>query len=229
MNGRLTKAKLSGIIEAVLFERMTALKRLMCILSALCLLFSLSAVVSADEATLDVSQIPVIEDKEFPLAVDSILMDEAVIADVERLTGDEVRYVIDSQKEALDAAKDPLVTVPPQIITKFPALKFQTKVQCSNDYVYATSTSRGVTSQWMFYTDGRVEKKVSYNYEEVTDTVERLTYIVRNDNNEGLYKSSEDNPEEVPVINISDMLFGMAIAVVLMMLVTVIVRKVRKE
>ncbi len=205
------------------------MKRLLCIVSAICLLLLWQTSVVADEVIADASQIPVVQDKEFPLTVDSILMDKAYITDAERLTGDEVQYVIDSLKEELDAAEDPLVTVPPQIITKFPALKFQTKVQCSVDYVYATSTSRGVTSQWMFHTDGRVEKKVSYNYEEVTDTVERLTYIVRNDNNEGLYKSCEDNPEEVPVINISDMLFGMAIAVVLMMLVAVIVRKIRKE
>ena len=169
------------------------------------------------------------ETAEFPSAVEDILAREADIAESERIPPNLIHLVIDSCQEALAEEDDVLVAVDTDTVLKVDVLKSCATVECTADYVYATASKRGVKYEWMYYWDGRVHKTVSYDYEERTVRFETYTYSIANDNNETYVKTRIPCEQDEAAVDVSDMFFGMAIAVVLCMTVTVIVRSIRAK
>ncbi len=196
---------------------------------ALCVLipavFCMSA--SAQTAT-SAEEIPVAVDEEFPAAVTTVLLDKAYIAGTERLTTANVQAIIDSCAEELAKGDTSLVPVPTETVLKHPTLKTRATVECSADYVYSTYFNQGVKYEWMYYPDGRVQKTVSYDYEERSSEFKTYTYTIVNDDNQSLAKSRLEVEEFEYRIHMGDFLFGMATAVLLMMIAVVIVRAIKK-
>lgn len=189
--------------------------------------------IAAEETTVAPSSskdipITVDIDEDFPAAVENIVTKNAFIANGERIPVKDIQMVIDSCREALAQSDNVLVRVDTQIVQKVDVLKMRGTVECTAEYVYTTSVRQGVKYEWMYYPDGRVEKTVSYDYEERATDFAVFTYKVRNINNESLEKSRIEVAEEEFQIDVTDMLFGMAIAVVLMMIAVVIVRAIKK-
>ncbi len=169
------------------------------------------------------------EAAEFPSAVEDILSREANIHESERIPANLIHLVIDSCQEELAKGEKALVAVDTETVLKVDALKSCATVECTAEYVYATAFKRDVKLEWMYYLDGRVRKTVSYDYEERTARFETYTYAIQNDNNEIFTKTRVKCDAETGAIDVSDMFFGMAIAVVLCMVVTVTVRAVRAK
>ncbi len=180
------------------------------------------------QAPTSYRDIPVTVQEDFPAAVDNIVTKNAFIANSERIDVADIQMVIDSCADALGAEENTLVRVDTQVVLKVEVLKQRGTVECGADYVYTTSSRGGVKYEWMYFADGRIEKTVSYDYEERTADFELYTYKARNINNESIEKYRIKAETEEFQIDIPDMLFGMAIAVVLMMIAVVIVRAIKK-
>ena len=185
----------------------------------------MSAAVSAQEIT-SVNDIPVAVRQEMPKAVEDLLCKAVWIKDTERLSEKEIRFAIDSCTEQL--AKNAIVKVSTETIKKLPPLRFCSTVEVSTDYVYATDYSLGVKTEWMYYLDGTVQKTVSCEYEERTSAFKPYTYSIVNDNNTSLEQYRVEIKESRFTFHLQDFLFGMAAAVLLMMIGVIIVRAVKK-
>jgi len=184
--------------------------------------------VSVSAAPSSASEIPVTAEAEFPAAVTEILLDKVFISGAERLTTANVQSIIDSCAEDLQNSGKTLVAVPTAVVMKHPTLKTRATVECSADFVYTTYFNQGVKYEWMYYPDGRVQKTVSYDYEERSSEFKTYTYTVVNDDNQSLQKSRLEVEEKEYGIHMGDFLFGMAIAVLLMMIGVLIVRAIKK-
>ncbi len=198
-----------------------------CILIGIWMLGGMMTVSAEAPATTTMSVVE--ETAEFPSAVDDILLREANIKESERIPVGQLMLVIDSCEEALAGEEATLVPVESSTVIKVPVLKACATVECTSEFVYATSFKRGVKYEWIYYTDGRVKKTVSYDYEERTMRFETYTYSIVNNNNESMTKVRIKAEQEDVGIDTSDMLFGMAIAVVLCMAVTVVMRAIRSK
>lgn len=203
------------------------MKRICAIL--LCVLLLASACVSVSAQTnASADQIPVIVDEEFPAAVTAVLLDKAYIEGTERLTTANVQAIIDSCAEELAKEEAALVPVATETVLKHPTLKTRATVECTAEYVYSTYYNQGVKYEWIYDLDGRVQKTVSYEYEERTSEFKTYTYTIVNDDNQSLQKSRVEVEELEYHIHMGDFLFGMATAVLLMMIAVVIVRAIKK-
>lgn len=185
-------------------------------------------VTASAETYTSASEIPVAVDAEFPAAVTTVLLDKAYIDGTERLTTANVQAIIDSCAEELAKEEAALVPVATETVLKHPTLKMRATVECSSDYVYTTYFNQGVKYEWMYYLDGRVQKTVSYDYEERSSEFKTYTYTVVNEDNQSLFKSRLEIEEFEYKIHMGDFLFGMATAVLLMMIAVVIVRAIKK-
>lgn len=215
------------------------MKRVLAVfVAALMLVVGYTLPLSAEETTTETAtettapasseDIPVTVDEDFPAAVENIVTKNALITNAERIPVKDVQMVIDSCADALATAENVLVPVDTQTVLKVDVLKLRGTVECTAEYVYTTSVRQGVKYEWMYFADGRVEKTVSYDYEERASDFAVFTYKVRNINNETLEKTRVEVAEEEFQIDITDMLFGMAIAVVLMMIAVIIIRAIKK-
>ncbi len=201
------------------------MKRLFVLLPCvLCLLLSLPAAASPTTAT----DIPVTAEAAFPAAVTEILLDKAFIGSTERLTAANVQAIIDSCQDQFSANDEAFAVVPTETVLQYPALKSCGTVECSRDFVYTTSYKQGVAYEWAFYPDGTVKKVVSCIYDERTSEFKTFRYSIVNDNNQSLQKSRVELYEVEQSLHTGDFLFGMAVAVLLMMIAVVIVRAIKK-
>ncbi len=191
----------------------------------LCLLMLAGACVSV---TAQADSIPVAVDEEFPAAVTEILLDKAYISGTERLTTANVKAIIDSCADELAKEETALVPVSTETVMKYPTLKTRATVECSSEFVYTTYFNQGVKYEWMYFLDGRVQKTVSYDYEERSSEFKTYTYTIVNDDNQMLSKSRLEVAEFEYHIHMGDFLFGMACAVLLMMIGVVVVRAIKK-
>ncbi len=190
--------------------------------------FLLCMVLMMTGLSVSAQEIPVTVEAEFPAAVTEILLDKAFISGTERLTTANVQAIIDSCADALSTADTALVPVLTETVLKHPALKTCATVECSPEFVYTTRFQQGVKYEWMYYPDGRVQKTVSYDYEERSSEFKTYTYTVVNDDNQSLQKSRLEIEEFEYSLHMGDFLFGMAMAVLLMMIAVVIVRAIKK-
>ena len=190
------------------------------------LMMAVGLTVSA--APSSAGEIPVTAEAEFPAAVTEILLDKVFISGTERLTTANVQKIMDGCVEELQNSGDALVPVPTDIVMKHPALKTCATVECSSEFVYTTYFNQGIKYEWMYYPDGRVQKTVSYDYEERSSEFKTYTYTIVNDDNQSLQKSRLEVMEKEYSIHMGDFLFGMAMAVLLMMVGVLIVRAVKK-
>ena len=188
----------------------------------------LCIVLAATPLLASAQEIPVTVEEEFPAAVTEILLDKATISGTERLTTANVQSIIDSCSEALSAEDVALVPVPTETVLKHSTLKTRATVECSSEFVYTTYVNQGVKYEWMYYPDGRVQKTVSMEYEERSSEFKTYTYTIVNDDNQSLQKSRMEVGETEYSIHMGDFLFGMAMAVLLMMIAVVIVRAIKK-
>ena len=188
----------------------------------------LCAILLATPLFVSAQEIHVTIDEEFPAAVTDILLDKAFISGTERLTTANVQTIIDSCSEALSAEEAALVSVPTETVLKHPTLKTRATVECSSEFVYTTYFNQGVKYEWMYYPDGRVQKTVSMEYEERSSEFKTYTYTIVNDDNQSLQKSRLEVSETEYSIHMGDFLFGMAMAVLLMMIAVVIIRAIKK-
>ena len=173
-------------------------------------------------------EIPVAVEAEFPAAVTEILLDKAVISSTERLTTANVQAIMESCTDALAQADTSLVPVSTEIVLKHPTLKTRATVECSSEFVYTTYFNQGVKYEWVYYPDGRVQKTVSMDYEERSSEFKTFTYTIVNDDNQHLQKSRLEVTETIQSLHMGDFLFGMAMAVLLMMIAVVVVRAIKK-
>ncbi len=195
----------------------------------LALLFGMLLVISTTaQEEPKAEDIPVAVEAEFPAAVEMILLDEAVIAPDERVAVKAVESLVDSCEKALSADDTSLVTVNTDLVLKIPALKKCSTVECTKDYVYATLFDKGITYEWLYFLDGKVQKNVSYDYEERTADFAMFKYTIVNHDNQSLEKSRMEIELREASIDVADFLFGMAIAFLLMMIAVVIVRMIKR-
>ena len=188
----------------------------------------LGAILMLMSVSVSAQDIPVTVEAPFPVAVTEILLDKAYISGAERLTTANVQAIIDSCQDQFSVNDDAFAIVPTETVLKHPSLKSCATVECSQDFVYTTSYKQGVEYEWCYYTDGTVKKVVSYIYEERTSEFKTFRYSILNEDNQSLQKSRVELYETDAGIHMGDFLFGMAMAVLLMMIAVVIVRAIKK-
>ena len=155
-----------------------------CVMTILTTLFSVNVfAASVNIGETKVSNIPIIEQKNFPNTVENILMNKAVITGDEYIGSDIVNKVISSnvkerQTQLSDTKETIVENVDASIVNKTFRLD---EIYCTKDYVYACSYDNDVFAQYLFFPDGTVRKCVSYNYNDII-------YVVINNNNASIEK-----------------------------------------
>jgi len=202
------------------------MKRVLLFGIAVLLLIGMTLATSSAQEVSSASDIPVTLREDFPKAVEDMLLKAVFIKNTERLSEKEIRFAIDSCAEALSEKE--IVKVSAETIDKLPPLRFCSSVEVTAEYVYATDYSSGIKTEWLYYPDGRVQKTASCEYEERTAEFKPYTYSVVNENNTELKQYRVEIKESRFTFHVEDFLFGMATAVLLMMIVVLIVRAVKK-
>lgn len=133
-----------------------------------------------------VAEISIITDDEFPVPVEQMLMEAAIIDSSERVSIAEVNSMTNAVNVL--AMDDPveemyrLTEINPDE-SGIKALELCDAMYSSPYYLYATKYENGILYQWMYFTDGSVSKNVSCDYD-------GITYCVSNDNNLSLNKGN---------------------------------------
>lgn len=132
------------------------------------------------------SIVSIIEDDEFPFAVEQMLMEAAIIDNSEKISIGQVNNMIDAVNIlAMDDHADEmyrLMEVDPDKCG-IKELESCDTIYSTPYYLYATKCESGVLYQWMYFADGKISKNVSCDYN-------GITYCISNDNNQSLNKGN---------------------------------------
>jgi len=181
--------------------------------------------VSAEETTTTVvtvkDLIPTETAGDVPQTVKNLLKQQSYIAPTERLNTLDILTIREACNDLMKKSFDGRVEVPTNTKDQYDLLKTFETVDCTENYIYACHTAEnGVTTEFVFYFDGTVVKTVGYE-------LNGVRYAAFNDDNRVIMMegtpSAQVNGRESTSINISDVLFGFVIAVVLVMIIAAIV------
>lgn len=162
-----------------------------------------------------------------PQTVKTLLKQHAFIAPNEKLTSADVQTIMVSCKDILEQSVSGRVDLPTDVKELYRVLQNCDEAVCTATYVYTFSKSEnGLTTECMYYTNGDVVKTVGYE-------LNGIRYAAFNNNNLSIMiegaPQNDAAKREVNAINISDVLFGFVIAIVLVMIVAAVVMTKKKK
>ncbi len=186
--------------------------------------------VSAEETTTTTktSMMGVLTHKngDIPQTVDRLLSQQAPIGTPERLTDDEMATIQAACADKLAKSIDHKADVPAEIKESVGMLKNCDNAVCTENYIYTVNIGdNNMTTEYVYYFDGTVIKTVSYD-------LNGVQYVAVNHDNRVVLKEGaafiEESSQQTAKINVYDVLFGMAIAVAVMLVVLAIVKTKKK-
>lgn len=154
------------------------------------LLFSTNAfaIASTNINDIDVSTIQIIKDQEFPLLVEQILMEQAIISSEEDIKSSAINDIIKSSmtiQTKVANASNSFVKVNSKSRHSNKVVNINS-AYCNSNYIYTNTYNNGILSQWIYFANGDIKKSVSYK-------LDNVTYIVINNNNISIEKDSSIN------------------------------------
>ncbi len=158
---------------------------------------------------------------EVPQTVRNLLKQLVYIAPTERLQSLEIATIRESCDKLMDQSIDLRVEVSTDIKANYAVFDDFDEVECTETYIYALNKSdNGVTTEFVFHYDGTVVKTVGYE-------LNGIRYAAFNDDNRVIMlegsPSAQSTGRETVSMNLSDVLFGFVIAVVIVMIIAAIV------
>ncbi len=182
--------------------------------------------VSAEQATTTTQNsirdlIPTETAGDIPQTVKNLLKQQVYIAPTERLKPLEISSIREACDKLMDQSFDLRVEIPTETKAGFEVFNNVDEAELTESYIYTlTETENGITTEFVYSFDGTVIKTVGYE-------LNGVRYVAFNDDNRVMMMegapSAQATGREATAINISDVLFGFVIAVVLVMIVAAVV------
>lgn len=162
-----------------------------------------------------------------PQTVKTLLKQHVFIAPTERLTLFDVQTVMDACEDVLMRSVSGRIDIPTDVKNTYRMLRECEEAVCTPTYLYTFSKNEnGLTTEYMYYVNGDTVKAVGYE-------LNGIRYSAFNNDNSAIMMqgapSGDAAKREVNAINVSDVLFGFVIAVVLVMIVAAVVMTVKKK